>query len=98
MHNYSLRSIPLRLSFSVDADFADLFEVRGKKRNRRGRRLETVTSKDGISLGYEGLDHVERWVTVRCAPAPTSIHSDEIRCESFLPAGESVPVGSHDLL
>ncbi len=89
VHNYSLLSIPLRLSFSVDADFADLFEVRGKKRNRRGRRLETVTSKDGISLGYEGLDQVQRWVTVRCAPAPAAIHPDEIRCDMLLPAGES---------
>lgn len=46
VHNYSLLPIPVRLSFSVDADFADLFEVRGTKRNRRGRRLEAVTSKD----------------------------------------------------
>src|SRR5512147_1092941 len=62
VHSYSLGSIPVRLSFSVDADFADLFEVRGKIRSRRGRRLEAITSKDGISLGYEGLDCVARWV------------------------------------
>ena len=90
VHNYSLLPIPVRLSISVDADFADVFEVRGTKRNRRGRRLETVTSKDGISLGYEGLDRVERWVTVRCAPAPTAVHPDEIRFDTLLPAGEVV--------
>lgn len=90
IHNYSLLPIPARLSISVDADFADLFEVRGTKRNRRGRRLETVTSKDGISLGYEGLDHVDRWVTVRCAPAPTTVHPGEILCDTLLPAGEVV--------
>ena len=90
IHNYSLLPIPVRLSISVDADFADLFEVRGTKRNRRGRRLETVTSKDGISLGYEGLDRVDRWVTVRCAPAPTTVHPGEILCDTLLPAGEVV--------
>jgi glycogen debranching enzyme len=90
IHNYSLLTIPVRLSISVDADFADLFEVRGTKRNRRGRRLETVTSKDGISLGYEGLDRVDRWVTVRCAPAPTTVHPGEILCDTLLPAGEVV--------
>ena len=90
VHNYSLLPIPVRLSFSVDADFADVFEVRGTKRNRRGRRLETVTSKDGISLGYEGLDRVDRWVTVRCAPAPTAVHPGEIRFDTLLPAGEVV--------
>ncbi|MBC7839407.1 MAG: amylo-alpha-1,6-glucosidase [Nitrospiraceae bacterium] len=90
IHNYNLLPIPVRLSISVGADFADLFEVRGTKRNRRGRRLETVTSKDGISLGYEGLDGVDRWVTVRCAPAPTTVLPNEILCDTLLPAGEIV--------
>jgi glycogen debranching enzyme len=52
--------------------------------------LEAVTSKDGISLGYEGLDRVDRWVTVRCAPAPTAVHPGEIRFDTLLPAGEVV--------
>ena len=90
VHNYSLLPVPVRLSFSVDGDFADLFEVRGKVRTRRGRRLESVISKDGISLGYEGLDSVDRWVTVRCAPAPTGVHPGEIRFDTRLPAGEVV--------
>ena len=88
VHNYSLYPIPVRLSFSVEADFADLFEVRGTKRNRRGRRLEAVTFKDGMSLGYEGLDRVDRWVTIRCVPAPTTVHPGEIHCDTLLPAGE----------
>ena len=90
VHNYSLLPVPVRLSFFVDADFADLFEVRGRKRSKRGRRLEAVTSKDRISLGYEGLDGVERRVTVCCTPAPTAVRSDEISCDTLLPAGEFV--------
>src|SRR5580765_1860535 len=88
VHNYSLFPVLVRLSISVDADFADLFEVRGTIRNRRGRRLESVMSKDGLSLGYEGLDRVDRWVTVRCAPAPTAVHPDEIWFDTFVPEGE----------
>jgi len=90
IHNYSLLPIPVRLAFTIDADFADLFEVRGKKRDRRGRRLETIISKDGLSLGYEGLDRVVRRVTVRCSPAPTAIHPDELQCETLLPVGEAI--------
>jgi glycogen debranching enzyme len=90
LHNYGLSPIPVHLAISLDADFADLFEVRGKQRKRRGRRLETVTSKDGLSLGYKGLDQVDRWVTVCCAPAPTAVHSGEIRCDTLLATGESV--------
>jgi glycogen debranching enzyme len=88
VHNYSLRPIPIRLSFSVEADFADVFEVRGTKRSRRGRRLAAITLKDGISLGYEGLDHVNRWVTIRCVPAPTTVLPGEIHCDTLLQAGE----------
>ncbi len=90
VHNYSHLSIPVRLSISVEADFADLFEVRGKIRSRRGRYLEAVTSKDGISLGYEGLDRVDRRVTVYSAPAPTAVHPGGIRFDTLLPAGEVV--------
>src|SRR4026209_380856 len=88
VHNYSLLPIPIQLSFSVDADFADLFEVRGKVRSRRGRRLEAVTSKDGIVLGYEGLDRVDRRVILRCVPAPSAVDADGIRFDTLLPAGE----------
>ena len=88
VHNYSLHPIPVRLSFSIEADFADLFEVRGTKRSRRGRRLAAVTLKDGLCLGYEGLDLVDRWVTIRCAPAPTAVLPGEIHCDTLLQAGE----------
>ena len=90
IHNYSLLPMPVRLAFTVDADFADLFEVRGKKRDRRGRRLETIKSKEGLSLGYEGLDHVNRRLTIHCVPAPTAVRSDEIEFETLLAAGEAV--------
>lgn len=90
IHNYSLLTMPVRLSFTVEADFADLFEVRGKNRDRRGRRLETIMSKEGFSLGYEGLDEVERRLTVHCVPAPTAVRSGEIEFETLLEAGEAV--------
>src|SRR4029078_101324 len=35
VHNYSLRPVPVRLSFSLDADFSGLFEVRAALHKRR---------------------------------------------------------------
>ncbi|MGQ0696566.1 MAG: amylo-alpha-1,6-glucosidase [Nitrospiraceae bacterium] len=90
LHNYSLYPIPVRLSITLDADFADLFEVRGKKRDRRGRRLDTLATKEEVSLGYEGLDGVVRRVTVRCTPTPTTIGPDEIHCDTLLHAQAAV--------
>jgi glycogen debranching enzyme len=58
--NYGPRPIRAKLSFSFDADFADIFEIRGLKRARHGRRRPRRVSSHGVALGYRGLDGVER--------------------------------------
>ncbi|MBW4498475.1 MAG: amylo-alpha-1,6-glucosidase [Scytonema hyalinum WJT4-NPBG1] len=54
--NYSTSSVSFELSISFDADFADLFEVRGYDRQKRGRLLRLVepTPEEGTSTG-EGI-------------------------------------------
>lgn len=49
--NYSTSSVSFELSISFDADFADLFEVRGYYRDKRGKLLRLVEPipEDGIS-------------------------------------------------
>ena len=37
--NFALHPVEFPLAFAVDADFADIFEVRGTRRARRGERL-----------------------------------------------------------
>jgi glycogen debranching enzyme len=55
-------SVPLVLRF--DADFVDLFEVRGMHRDRRGTRSPAEVSDHRVVLTYRGLDNVERRTTV----------------------------------
>ena len=38
--NYSLSPIQISFAIRFDADFADIFEVRGLKREKRGTRLD----------------------------------------------------------
>src|SRR5262245_56917394 len=40
--NYHTRNVGVALAFDVAADFADIFEVRGTQRDRRGTTLEPV--------------------------------------------------------
>src|SRR5690606_11697550 len=72
---------PVRFSFSliVNADFADIFEVRGMHRSHRGMRLEPEVSDSRLRLGYMGLDDVERWTIFEFKPRPSAIGTDEIR-------------------
>jgi glycogen debranching enzyme len=69
LHNYGEDSLDLELSFEFDADFADIFEVRGEKRERRGQLLQAECERDAVTMFYDGLDHVRRSTRVECSLA-----------------------------
>jgi glycogen debranching enzyme len=63
--NYNTHPVSFTLSLSLDADFLDLFEVRGTKREKRGNFLRYLPNQEKkaaeilpkeIVLAYEGLD------------------------------------------
>ncbi|MBD2676397.1 MULTISPECIES: amylo-alpha-1,6-glucosidase [Nostoc] len=60
--NYSTTTISFELSISFDADFVDLFEVRGYEREKRGRLLRLVepTAEDGIFSLVNGVSPVTK--------------------------------------
>ncbi|MFO1267047.1 MAG: glycogen debranching N-terminal domain-containing protein [Rubrivivax sp.] len=69
--NHGLAGASLEVALSFDADFRDLFEVRGMPRTRHGRLAEPVRSEDGgIAFGYEGLDGQHRTARITFEPAP----------------------------
>lgn len=90
VHNYGARKFPLLLTITMDTDFADLFEARGRQRPRRGRKLHTIRSKTGLVLGYKGLDDVVRRTHVRCSPAPKRVVPDGLSIEANIPPQASM--------
>lgn len=58
----ALLQVPITLHF--DADFRDIFEVRGYKRPERGRTLHTCTS-EGLEAVSSGLDNCDRFTRMR---------------------------------
>ena len=83
--NYGLSPIDMPLSLQFDADFADIFEVRGLRREHRGQRLEGIVEDGSIHLAYEGLDGVVRRTRLECCPRPTEASGSELRFEVRLP-------------
>lgn len=67
--------VPARVELAIDfaADFVDIFEVRGQKRQGRGRLLEPVCHEDSVVLAYVGLDGVRRETRLRFSPKPTAL-------------------------
>ena len=64
----SVVQLPVRIEFG--ADFADIFEVRGVRRERRGVRLPDVVQQDHVLMQYRGLDGMIRSAHVCCSPIP----------------------------
>ena len=84
------RTVPCELSF--DADFADLFEVRGERRPRRGHMTAELLGSDAVRFLYSGLDGVERHTTLRFDPAPVLLTPNSARWELDLREAEQVRI------
>jgi glycogen debranching enzyme len=70
-HSGHLASFDLTLLF--DNDFADLFEVRGERRLRRGVRSSSLRGPSDVLLEYIGLDGKARVTAIQFDPRPTKL-------------------------
>jgi glycogen debranching enzyme len=70
VRNFGDRAADLRLVILFDSDFADLFEVRGLRRDRRGVATRKVVGPDQVLLSYRGLDGVTRRTRLTFDPPP----------------------------
>ncbi|MGV4797010.1 amylo-alpha-1,6-glucosidase [Rhizobium sp. F40D2] len=89
VRNYDERRQHVRIQIAFDADFADLFEVRGTARARRGRHLPAVIEQDSILLCYIGLDDRKRSTRLSFMPEPTEIRSDLVTFDLHLEPHET---------
>lgn len=77
-HNYAEHSADLEVTFEFDADFADIFEVRGQKRAHRGKLLPPRSTGRRIELAYEGLDGIRRVTRIECSHPDSQADSNAI--------------------
>ncbi len=67
VHNYGDKPVDVDMSFDFEADFADIFEVRGEKRQRHGQMIPEEMNHVGVTLAYQGLDEVRRSTRLQCS-------------------------------
>jgi glycogen debranching enzyme len=89
IRNFGSRSAAVRLEIRFEADFADIFEVRGTARARRGALHPIRIEGAGITCGYRGLDGKDRATTIRFAPAPAVLAPDRAAFDIVLGAGQA---------
>jgi len=87
--NYSLSPLRCLMSIQFACDFADIFEVRGTRRERRGERLIDFLNQSKATISYRGLDGVIRRTRIHCSPQPQKITNSEILLDvSLEPKGQ----------
>ena len=77
VRNYGAARVEVSFALRFESDFADIFEVRGSERPRRGRALPPLAAGGSVALGYEGLDGVVRRTRLTFAPAPRQLTATE---------------------
>jgi glycogen debranching enzyme len=75
--NYGLMAHEVVVTLRFEADYADIFEVRGLRREHRGRRLMDKVGHDWVELGYQGLDGLVRRTRLLFSPSPTELFGSE---------------------
>ncbi|HEY4310014.1 MAG TPA: amylo-alpha-1,6-glucosidase [Pirellulales bacterium] len=88
VRNYAQHEVQLSLRLSIDADFVDIFEVRGTKRDSRGKRFEPAIEPGRLMLAYQGLDNVMRRTNIEFSPAPDRLNASAAWYDVRLDAAE----------
>jgi glycogen debranching enzyme len=91
VRNYGDEAIDLRLSVHFESDFADLFEVRGAHRDRRGTATAKIHGGDRVLLAYNGLDGKMRRTALNFDPPPDELTTCSAVYELHLKPGETCP-------
>ena len=84
--NFGLDSICTTLELQFDADYRDIFEIRGYTSVDRGKRLQTQILESELTLGYLGLDGKSRRTKLRFDPAPQRLSENLAEFLLDLPA------------
>ncbi|WP_352624628.1 glycogen debranching N-terminal domain-containing protein [Mesorhizobium sp. M0578] len=81
--NYFAREIALPVRVDFDADFRDMFAVRGTTRSRRGRAHDALIGEASVTFRYEGLDNVARQSVIA---EPDQVHSSYAEFRIVVPS------------
>ena len=89
VQNFGQAPVQLEVVLRLQADFADIFEVRGQVRQRRGIYQPAVTRGSECVWRYEGLDGKQRECIFRFESRPDLLSADAAVFRFSLDAGES---------
>jgi glycogen debranching enzyme len=73
VRNFDARGQGIRLTLLFQTDFADLFEVRGHRRERRGRTTAAMVEQQAVTFTYHGLAGDLHRTSLQFEPQPSRL-------------------------
>ena len=89
VHNYSVEQHEIPFSFQFDADFEDVFEIRGIDVKTVGQKDSAEWKDRVLVLSYRGADRVHRQLEVHPDPTPDKMSASGAEFRIKVPPGES---------
>ena len=71
--SFNNEEVKLKIDLLFDADFMDIFQVRGLLRGRSGQYFAPQVNGTSVRFYYEGLDNRSRTMDICFAPAPQTL-------------------------
>lgn len=85
IRSFALEEVEFSLELEIDADFRDIFEIRGVKRKRRGSLLSPEHRDSTLILSYDGLDGIKRAASISFSRKPDAVRERTVEFNITLP-------------
>ncbi len=92
--NFSPIPLTFTLQYQFAADFADIFELRGIKRGRRGKFLRPRYHTAAVTFAYRGLDDVPRRVHIQFRRIPDLLKDNQATFHLSIGPGQVEEIGA----
>jgi glycogen debranching enzyme len=87
--NYTVEPLEFVLSFVFQADFEDIFQIRGFHRTQIGKKKAPVWHRGALVFGYSGADGLQRNVALSISPRLKARHRNGADVSISLRPGET---------
>ncbi|MGE0173190.1 MAG: glycogen debranching N-terminal domain-containing protein [Oligoflexales bacterium] len=95
LFNYLDCEVAVQIDLYCEADYCDIFEIRGHNRQRRGSLAEPDTTGGILTLRYLGLDDIARYTSIQITPGVCEIHYPLITKTIVIPAKGCAVMETH---
>jgi glycogen debranching enzyme len=92
LHNFDRQPHRIGLGVEFAADFRDLFEIRGSRRDRRGTVRVERRDPAAVVIHYRGLDGIERITRIDFDPVPDALRNDSVAFDLALAPDERIAI------